>query len=152
MTTYKIRKADVRHFLKNSFPEYTGRMFRVTVEESMYMGGVLYPGGGTGSRVVAVMNDGQKRSSKIAFVSDNYDRKTESMPENVPLLLDSVIVEWEHFCGKDVGITIHVHPDNPILTKMIGKQSQSWPGRDFYPLQRWNPAAIEICPGDTDER
>ncbi len=109
MTTIKVSgDASVRAIARAAFPDYHGNTFHVSASDAP----------------VSVISywDGGSRSFFAAIDLTNLKRKI-SVPQNGtwfdggPIAKDGVVVPFgyaivEHsiFCGKDHGITIHIHP------------------------------------------
>jgi hypothetical protein len=99
---------DVKRIATAAYPNYTGRKFSVEVS----------------NRPIDVRSywDGGSRDYFVFLRLDNL--KTWVMPEQsindvkvegadkVSLVPGMVCVEHTIFCGKDIGITIYIHPDN----------------------------------------
>jgi hypothetical protein len=99
---------DVKKVALAAYPDYSGRKFKVVVETSP-INVSSYWDGGSNNYFVFLRLDNLK-TWEMPGQSIN-DVKVEGA-ENVSLIPGMVCVEHTYFCGKDLGITIHVHPEN----------------------------------------
>ena len=108
MADIKLTAKDVPPAIRAAFPGYHGRKWRANVTTVVYMGDT-YWSGGTRNEYVAVELATGRVASPDAGAFGTFLRPHEPQVELVP---GAVIVEHSMFMGKDVGITIHVHPSN----------------------------------------
>lgn len=106
----KVRIGDpaVKRIVKAAFPEYRGRRVSIETRTSLTLDEAFW-GGGTRSWYVAVNLATLKSAPANAAITNPLrcpDAQTVDIPEGV------AVVEHAHFCGKDVGIRIHVNPAN----------------------------------------
>jgi hypothetical protein len=104
----KLTAKDIPPMLRNVFPEYHGRKWRANVTTNVQMYDT-YWSGGTRNQYRAVNLEtgmiGEPGSGAFGNFLDPREPTVE-LPPGV------AIVEHSMFMGKDVGITIHVHPSN----------------------------------------
>lgn len=114
MKTMKLRKADCKEILKKTFPDYTGRKFKLSIRDKYYIMDSYWDGG---SRTYSQM---------IRF----EDNKVSAIPEKVfegkefPIPNNILIVERSYFCGHDAGITIICSPNSEFI------KGRYLPGKD----------------------
>lgn len=113
--TIKVKKAEIRPILEASFPQYAGRRFEVVLAETCYLSDT-YWSGGTRSQYVFVPMDG-RNVRKLDSLQNPWESKVEG--STVKMSVDFVIVEHSVFCGQDMGIKIHAHPD--MIKRLSGK-------------------------------
>ena len=113
-TTITVRKAEIAELIAAAFPEYRGRTFKVVVAESVYVDRMW--GGGSRQEIKAcTTEDG-------AWVAHSPTVSAMQAPcGSLPLDPRAVYAVHSIFCGKDTGITFHVHPQSPYLPKMLGQ-------------------------------
>lgn len=109
--TLKLRIGDphVRKLVRAAFPTYRGRKVRATFAESVTLYDTFWSGG-TRSSYVLVDYDNAKLGRLPHYAPPQFGGP--ATPPVVTLTPGMVLVEHTIFCGKDVGITLHVHPDN----------------------------------------
>ncbi len=100
---------------------YLGRTFQVQAHDHPYTLHDLQWGGGTKSTYVVVQGDGA------------YDFSTQAarfFPPSIEVEItpDTLLVEHHIFCGKDMGICLHVHPSR--LPKLLPPPPEQGIGRD----------------------
>ena len=104
------------HFDRNDIPStllravdgYSGRKFRVTARESVTLTDMQWSGGTRSTYTVVNLATGETKpiTDPRPFPQNQYT------PEPIKTVNDWCVVEHSMFCGKDMGITFHVHPDN----------------------------------------
>jgi hypothetical protein len=101
----KISKAEVKDILNATFPEYSGRKFRVEARQSIWIDRI----GGGGSQDIpklAGMDGTGKWAAYIPTVP------TMQAPcGTFPIPLTAVVAVHSYFCGKDAGVTFYYHPE-----------------------------------------
>jgi len=107
-TTIHTTDADVKKIALAAFPDYKGRKFAVKIENST-INVCSYWSGGSRDYFVFLRLDNLK-TFEIPQQSV-FDKKIQGA-DAVSLLPGVVCVEHSYFCGKDMGITIYVHPEN----------------------------------------
>lgn len=111
MNSLKVKKGDIAHLLRETFPDYTGRKFRVEARESMTLRDLNWSGG-TRSSYAVVTLDGQAvgNTDDVALRHPMHNVHVEGA--SVPMRPGMVIAEHSIFCGVDLGVTFYVHPSN----------------------------------------
>lgn len=99
---------DVKKIALAAYPDYSGKKFSVQVSNHP-IDVRSYWDGGSRDYFVFLRLDNMK-TWEMPQQSMN-DVKVEGA-DRVSLVPGMVCVEHTYFCGKDIGITIHVHPDN----------------------------------------
>lgn len=99
----KITKKQAAPFLAVSFPEYSGRKFKVNYTSKVYIHNTYWSSGSKSYYCYVPMDGGQIRRL------DDLENPAISMIEGSEVLLDGsfVIVEHCYYCGADMGIIIH---------------------------------------------
>jgi hypothetical protein len=87
-----------------AFPEYRGRKFTVETATSVELYDTAWDGG-TRNEYRAVAIDG-----RTAQVSDHHTHPMLLPQTTVELTRQTALVKRSHFCGRDMGLTIYVHP------------------------------------------
>jgi hypothetical protein len=111
-TRIRVRKVEVAEVLAASFPGYAGRTFHVEVCESVYVDRMW--GGGSRDQIVALTRG-----------ESGWERHAPAVPAmqapcgTLPLDPRAVYAVHTIFCGKDMGVTFHVHPASPFLPRML---------------------------------
>ena len=101
----KVKKAEVKPIIEVSFPEYKGRTFKVKLSEFVTFYNTNWDGGSRNQYVAVSMAKGKGQPMPVSAPWANLvEGKRMEIPFGV------VVVEHSHYCGKDVGITIHAHP------------------------------------------
>jgi len=100
--------ADVKHIALTAYPDYTGHKFQVVVSSTVNV--QSYWDGGSRSFFKFVRLDGSTDTLTVPPQSA-YDRPIIN-GDVVPLVPGLACVEHVIFCGRDLGIRIHVHADN----------------------------------------
>ena len=114
MDEIKISYADkrVKQIITDCYPTYKGRKVRL----STYMPKQIDSYWDEGSRDYFVWY--QPTTRKSFPVHSNHPGFERNQPRNInPELIpeDVMLVEHSIFCGKDVGITIHINPEQKNL-------------------------------------
>lgn len=99
--------AFVDSIVRASFPSYTGKTVRIQASETVNC--ASYWDGGSRDYFVAV-DLGTLRASAPAPTQSGFDRPVQGL-DSVPVPVGGAIVEHSIFCGKDMGVRIHVHAD-----------------------------------------
>jgi hypothetical protein len=116
-TTITVRKAEVAELLAAAFPEYRGRMYQVYISESVYVDRI--GGGGSRDEIIALYLDhdtGEWRGMRPEASEMKAPCGYIATKPHVIFAVHST------FCGKDTGVTFHVHPSSPYLPKMIAQE------------------------------
>lgn len=107
----------IKAILRATHPDYTGRTIKVA-PTTRPIDVTSYWDGGTRSYYAAV----DLRTMRTLHVPQNgtpYDGGP-IRPDGVEVPVGFAIVEHAYFCGKDLGIRIHVHPDS--LPKLLPQE------------------------------
>lgn len=115
MDTIKVKKNQIKRLLEATFPEYSGRSFRITPAERVTLVDVNW-GGGTrnsyrGCTIEGVATGDIDHIAWKAPWTHGADGASVAIPPG------GVLAVHEIFCGKDLGIRFYVHPTNiaPLL-------------------------------------
>lgn len=100
--------ADVKRIALTAYPDYKGQKFQVVVSSTVNV--QSYWDGGSRSFFKFVRLDGSTDTLTVPPQSA-YDPQITGA-DAVPLVPGLACVEHVIFCGKDMGIRIHVHADN----------------------------------------
>ena len=104
----------LRDFAKRFFPGYRGRKFKLRIDPGGMSLVSCWSGGSRDSFVVVRLEDMQavpipENGSGFSAVDRQYGAK--GLPVKLPAP-GFAVIEHSIFCGKDVGLTVHLHPDN----------------------------------------
>lgn len=92
------------------FTSYKGRKLKAVVCEKVTLSDTYWSGGTRSTYTAMQLSTGERvaiaRNSAPSIFGTDYDGT------NFPLKPDIAIVEHSIFCGKDMGLTFYVHPDN----------------------------------------
>lgn len=107
MPTYYLDRQEVhsdpiQELLSITFNGYEG--YTIKIQTAVSVGIDTTWSGGTHRDWILVRRDGQ------TFQKNLIDAK-QLAGKSVPLLPNSFMVTRDYFCGKDMGITIHIRPD-----------------------------------------
>ena len=109
---------EVKKIASVAFPEYSGKKFRVEIEENpINVAYNNYWSGGSRTYYNFVRLDTLQSFGEIPAQSA-FDKAIIGA-DKVQLIPGLVCVQRDYFCGKDMGITIKVHPEN--APKLIGE-------------------------------
>lgn len=106
----KLKPSQVPQAWKNAFPNYRGRTFRLEVETTVDMGNGYWSGGSRSEYRTVALNGGTVSRANEG-IKNPFGLGTRPELYAVPLPTDQVVVEHCIFCGKDMGLRFHVHPD-----------------------------------------
>ena len=111
MKTIYLNKTEVPANLRNLLG-YTGNKFKFRVAESVNPSGMQWSGGSRSSYLVINLENNQ-----VSSITDNRPFPHNQGPvPSIDLVPGSAVVEHSIFCGKDMGLTFYIHPDNaPLL-------------------------------------
>lgn len=104
----KLTAKDVPPAIRAAVPDYHGRKWHANVTTTVQMYDT-YWSGGTKNEYVGVNLETGKVFEPLPRAFGTFDRPREPTVELEP---GQAIVERSWFMGKDVGVTIHVHPSN----------------------------------------
>jgi len=101
----KSTKKEIKDILQATFPNYTGRKFRVEFSEKIWVDRI----GGGGSRDTICVA-GHNGNSWVA----QYPSATRLQAPCGYISIDPRFIYAVHamFCGTDMGITFHIHPES----------------------------------------
>jgi hypothetical protein len=107
---YHTKDSFVKEIAKIAFPEYTGQKFKVSVVTGpIDVSYNAYWSGGSRTWYNFVRLDTLKALG-VTPAQSGFDAPIKG---NLVMLVPSLVcVTHTHFCGNDMGITIHVHPEN----------------------------------------
>lgn len=104
-TRIKITKQQAAPFVSRTFPNYCGRKFSVSFVDTMRFYDTNWSGG-TKNEYAAIGSNGAARFDAPAPWVNPVEGALIAMRPDV------AIVEHSYFCGKDLGITIYLHPEH----------------------------------------
>lgn len=109
MKTIHLEAKETPKHLRNAF-DYSGHKFQIRVADSVEVGGVdAYWSGGTRSQFALI----HLGTGKTMPHGQNVGNGLSPRNATVRLHGDNVaVVEHTIFCGKDLGLTFHIHPNN----------------------------------------
>lgn len=98
----------VKQLVAVTFPDYRGRKFRIEAQTHPLDCKSYWEGGSRDYFAFVRLADMQSQDvpQQSAFDRDIQGLESVTLPEGI------VCVERSYFCGKDIGITIHVNPLN----------------------------------------
>jgi hypothetical protein len=99
----------IRKIVSRAYPSYRGRKFRLNVSDSPINCASYWDGGSRDYFCFANLATGEVSQQLPA--QSAFDRPIRGI-QDVTLPPGFVCVEHSIFCGKDIGITIHVLPEN----------------------------------------
>ena len=115
-TTITVRKAEIAELLTAAFPEYRGRKFKVEMTDRLWVDRI--GGGGSADEIIALTHDGARWLAQVPVLS-----KMSAPCGYLSTRPEVILVVHTWFCGKDMGVTFHVHPASPFLPKMIAEEA-----------------------------
>ena len=107
-TAVKVARRDVAEIVAATFPGYRGRRISVEARESATMTDVNWSGG-TRSSYAACTLDGRRVGDASRFAA-MHPAENPAEGATVPIPVGAALVEHRMFCGKDLGLRIHVNP------------------------------------------
>ena len=108
--TMKLKAAEYRPFKeayeKLSGQTYRGRKVSVEFTEKVFLHDTNW-GGGTRNWYYFFNMENSKGKHLVipAPWNNQFEGEAVELPENI------ICIERSHFCGKDLGLTIHAHPN-----------------------------------------
>lgn len=129
-TTYTLRKSQIPASLLAAFPEYCGRKFRAQIATSVTFFDVHASGGTINKYRLVRLADG---CSAGLETGSPWSSPTEGVAVVIPA--GFVVVEHTRFCGQDLGLRFHVHPEDVAHVIAQGETAGSFGVR----WQQWNP-------------
>jgi hypothetical protein len=114
MSTHYISKPDetIGKIVRATFPGYKGKKFKLSTDVPGRLDS-YWDGGSRDYYAFYELSTGKQFSvsSNHPFFESHNPRKLDSLPNGIVLVKHSI------FCGKDVGITIYVNPEQltPLL-------------------------------------
>lgn len=113
----KLNTKQAKPFVEPTFPDYKGRKFQIEFAENVMLYNTNWSGG-TRNKYAALAADGRMARPDIPAPWINQVEGSE-----VELNPNVVLVKHTIFCGKDLGITIYVHPSYAPQYLPEGKNS-----------------------------
>lgn len=115
--TIHIDKPDqyLQAIFKKAFPEYNGKKWKITPKESVDVTYGNYSSGGTRYDYV-LLNINNDEMLEVPTQHPYFDRQITGA-DNVPLGNGVICVIHKHFCGKDMGLELLLHPND--MTKYL---------------------------------
>lgn len=108
INTVSVKRAAVAKIVAATFPDYSGRKFKVEAAERVTLSDLNWSGGSRSQyRTCTIDGIGIGSADKwnaVAPWSNRAEGTTHQIPEG------AVVVRHSIFCGKDTGLTIYVHP------------------------------------------
>lgn len=101
---------DVIALARRAYPDYNGRKYGIEVTEKINVRNTSYWDGGSRSYFKFIKLDGTDSTVTVPPQSA-FDPQIQGA-DAVPLQPGLACAEHIIFCGKDMGIRIHVHPEN----------------------------------------
>lgn len=95
-----------------AFPEYHGRKFRVEVSD-VVSGLQTYWGGGTKDEV-RVVDLATMRVAELPGTTNPFEETAHQVAHGLRMQPGYAVAVWRTFCGKDMGLTFYLHPDNAV--------------------------------------
>lgn len=106
----KVRRKDVEALIQATFPEYTGRKFKVVVRRAVVICGLNW-GGGSRTVYRACTLEGESLGG-----SDKYNAQApwanQGEGKMLELVVGNCVVAHEVYAGKDMGLTFYVAAEN----------------------------------------
>ncbi|MFH1918709.1 MAG: hypothetical protein ABIP48_02310 [Planctomycetota bacterium] len=117
--TVYLDRQDVPEVFRLAFPSYRGRQYRVTAAESVMLDANYWSGGTKYTYRGVDLLTGKVLPPDCDEYGNPFVR-----PEVPTVAIEPgrAIVCHKVFCGKDLGLTIYVHPDN--LAKLLPKPAE----------------------------
>ena len=102
----KISTKQAKPILQKTFPQYKGRKIRVELANKVYIHDTNWSGG-TRNKYMALQSNGDFNAynAPAPWVNKEEGKAIDMVP-------GMMIVMHTIFCGKDIGITIYIHPSN----------------------------------------
>ena len=125
-----LRKSQIPACLLAVFPEYRGRKFRAQVATSVTFSDVHASGGTINTYRLVRLADGL-----CADMIEGVPWQNGVEGSMVALRAGFVVVEHTRFCGQDLGLRFHVHPEDVARVIAQGGTAGSFGVR----WQQWNP-------------
>ena len=115
----KLNKKDVKCILDKSFPDYTGRKFKLELlDKGREIPTESYWDGGTRSSYVIVSDElkcmGDSHQYSNMHPAKQYELSPRWIANDYQLL-----VEHSYFCGQDCGITIYATKTSTMIPKNL---------------------------------
>lgn len=89
---------------------YTGRKFKARVSDSVTLRNTYWSGGTRSTYRAASLANGESRALPGNPAPYHFGGNMEG--QTIDLVPGYAIVEHSIFCGKDMGLVFHIHPDN----------------------------------------
>lgn len=110
--TIKATKNQVRDLLAATFPNYTGRKFRLCETTSVWLDRM--GGGGSWDEVRAAVWTGESWT-----VADPIATTMQAPCGNLPMDKKVIYAVHSYFCGQDSGVTFYYHPESVYVLRQL---------------------------------
>lgn len=107
-----VEKQDVADLVKVAYPDYTGRKYQVQTATKYHLSN-YWSEGSINFAKLARYENGWKVLDAPESTKDPFNKvahATIDIPKN------GLVVEHSIFCGKDLGITVYIHPESLFIT------------------------------------
>lgn len=105
MKTLKLKKSDCKEILTLTFPEYSGRKFKLSLQQNYYISDSYWDGGSRiYTKIINFVNNQIKELPEMKWEGKEFEI-TDNM----------LIVTHNYFCGSDCGITIICSPTSEFI-------------------------------------
>ena len=109
-TTIKIKKAEARHLINATFPDWKGRKIQVDVSGVVYLCNLNWDGGSR-SQFRACTLEGRRTGSMDSYnQTAPWLHEAEGAKINIPE--GHCVIRHSICMGKDCGLTIHINPND----------------------------------------
>jgi hypothetical protein len=107
-TVIELNPNEVPSIFKQAFPDYNGRRYRVLVTSTVNLTDNYWDGGSKSDYIGLDIVSGTSSTANPAAFGWFLAPKVPT----ITLEPGQAVIEHTQFCGKDMGIRIHLHPDN----------------------------------------
>ena len=107
MTTIYLEPNQVPAHLRGN---YTGKKFQVEITDSVRLYNTYWSGGSRNTYTVTSLIDGASKSVGANSTAPQFGPCSDGA--KLPVLPGFAVIEHSIFCGKDMGLTFYIHPDN----------------------------------------
>ncbi len=117
--TFRVSAKDVRWLTQAAFPESKKRTANIEITTKVYFNNTFWDGGSKNVYKAVKLESGEVASLIVG--SSPWNSVAEGT--TVELTPGIAIVEQSYFCGKEMPLRIHLHPDN-LSEKMLAHKSE----------------------------